>query len=805
MVAPPRTIDVQESDESFRRRTNIVKEILSTEQTYVSMLETMVTVFRMPLLNWARSKQAEQKSFRRMASEALGKAPDVSADDVLQLFGNLDTVLQLHQTLFSELSARIGNWHRSQRIGDVFLNVAPWLRLYVDYSNNYNDALERYDRYCHASSAFAEAVHACGERAKAAVGISELKNFLIQPIQRLPRYNLLLADLLRHMPDGHCDAAALQESLVEIERVSSFLDEQLHDAKATACLMAQARSMSSPSAAAVFIKPHRKLVHEGIVRHAPPGESKLRKIHFWLFNDALAHIEGSSAGSMSSSSSSSSSSSAISSSSSVSLGKEKNYWSLSLLWIERLDVATLRANTSLKDKWADRHAHGFRLIGPDGQYELRFESAAELTRWIDMLEAGMRASLQALGAHYTVDSDYRIGEHRFVANGPHYEGEWKRGALDGSGTLRFFGNTYVGAFRQNKRSGVGVLEYTTGERYEGDWYEDRPSGMGTLTLPDGSAYTGAWKDGKKDGTGTLRYACGDQYKGNWRDDQPSGYGVFVSPNRCFEYRGEWQGGLMSGQGKLRRGDGSHYHGAFAKGQRHGQGTMHTSCGDIYVGEWRENRKHGRGIYTWLVQSRPELVAACGASAEPLSPRRSEDMGPRAAAHAELAALPGRCEIYEGQWVNDMREGQGKMQYADGSAYSGAWRANVRHGNGVMEFPSSIGHVQKYDGEWAHDQRHGRGTLYFNNGYIHHGSFRLNIPFGQSQILTSANGSKLHSKFELGVPRGKSSLWQEEADGTLVKRAGTIRDGMLIEDKTGHHLDIVSCMPIFNKVGKGEKK
>ena len=38
-------------------------------------------------------------------------------------------------------------------------------------------------------------------------------------------------------------------------------------------------------------------------------------------------------------------------------------------------------------------------------------------------------------------------------------------------------------------------------------------------------------------------------------------------------------------------------------------------------------------------------------------------------------------VYEGQWVNGMRDGKGILKVIDGSEYDGHWHANKRNGFG----------------------------------------------------------------------------------------------------------------------------
>ena len=37
--------------------------------------------------------------------------------------------------------------------------------------------------------------------------------------------------------------------------------------------------------------------------------------------------------------------------------------------------------------------------------------------------------------------------------------------------------------------------------------------------------------------------------------------------------------------------------------------------------------------------------------------------------------------YDGNWINDAKNGQGKMEYANGDIYNGRWKNDKRYGQG----------------------------------------------------------------------------------------------------------------------------
>lgn len=63
--------------------------------------------------------------------------------------------------------------------------------------------------------------------------------------------------------------------------------------------------------------------------------------------------------------------------------------------------------------------------------------------------------------------------------------------------------------------------------------------------------------------------------------------------------------------------------------------------------------------------------------------------------------------YTGEVDEDGRRiGVGTCKWPDGSYYRGDWMQNVRHGNGVYVTADGI----KFEGQWICDVKHGNGRL-----------------------------------------------------------------------------------------------
>lgn len=171
------------------RRSKILAEIVSSERVYNSALSSVVTVYI--------------ERLKPLATTA------ARGERIKAIFGNVANILLASNTLLEKLEA----CDVDDEVGRCFVEVLPLFGFYSEYSNNYESALktlvaltesdapcrdivEKCDQSCNAS------LQSLVRRPKSSVGSKHSNKTndaqLIQPIQRLPRYQMLLSDLLRH-------------------------------------------------------------------------------------------------------------------------------------------------------------------------------------------------------------------------------------------------------------------------------------------------------------------------------------------------------------------------------------------------------------------------------------------------------------------------------------------------------------------------------------------------------------------------------------------------------------------------------
>jgi 1-phosphatidylinositol-4-phosphate 5-kinase len=89
------------------------------------------------------------------------------------------------------------------------------------------------------------------------------------------------------------------------------------------------------------------------------------------------------------------------------------------------------------------------------------------------------------------------------------------------------------------------------------------------------------------------------------------------------------------------------------------------------------------------------------------------------------------DIYEGEFIENLREGKGIMRYSNGARYEGSWRANQYEGLGTLRFGPIIvddrlvsGRV--YSGQWKGGLMHGKGLLKLGDGGEYEGMFKVRL-------------------------------------------------------------------------------
>ena len=96
-------------------------------------------------------------------------------------------------------------------------------------------------------------------------------------------------------------------------------------------------------------------------------------------------------------------------------------------------------------------------------------------------------------------------------------------------------------------------------------------------------------------------------------------------------------------------------------------------------------------------------------------------------------------IYEGDWVKDKPEGYGKRMLKNGKYYIGEWKNGLRNGKG--KFYYNNGNL-KYEGDWINDKCEGNGKVIFENGNYYIGEWKNGLRNGKGKFYYN-NGNLIY--------------------------------------------------------------
>ena len=114
-----------------------------------------------------------------------------------------------------------------------------------------------------------------------------MASLLINSVQRVPRYLLLLKELLKLTPAEHADFAAISQAHTTISQVASHVNEEVRNAEQVAVLRElEANFVEHPKFTAV---PGRRLLKRGQLYKK--SRYKDEAYEFFIFNDLVAYAK----------------------------------------------------------------------------------------------------------------------------------------------------------------------------------------------------------------------------------------------------------------------------------------------------------------------------------------------------------------------------------------------------------------------------------------------------------------------------------------------------------------------------------
>eukprot|EP01091_Cochliopodium_minus_P004005 TRINITY_DN13929_c0_g1_i1.p1 TRINITY_DN13929_c0_g1~~TRINITY_DN13929_c0_g1_i1.p1 ORF type:complete len:837 (-),score=174.65 TRINITY_DN13929_c0_g1_i1:38-2548(-) len=181
-------------------RIFIIKELIQTEKTYLDALQNLFDTKEMMISNGIKDNLIDS------------------------VFLNVEILHKLHENLSGELEKLYANTEKDPILGEAIGKMTPYMKMYTSYVDRYDETIEIINENFKNNERFSRLV----EEIKYAGfnGMNALMSLRITPIQRIPRYVLLLRDLLKNTPQNHQDFQSIKNALEAVSEIATFINER---------------------------------------------------------------------------------------------------------------------------------------------------------------------------------------------------------------------------------------------------------------------------------------------------------------------------------------------------------------------------------------------------------------------------------------------------------------------------------------------------------------------------------------------------------------------------------------------------
>ncbi|XP_041438753.1 rho guanine nucleotide exchange factor 17 isoform X2 [Xenopus laevis] len=195
-------------------RKHVFLTLLDTEHSYVESLRTLMESYMKPL-------KLPENSF----------LCDPSLVD--EIFDQIPELLEHHEQFLEQVNQCVQNWGEIQTVGDVLVQSFSkeiLVSIYSAYIDNFLNAKDAVRAAKEARPAFIKFLEQCTRENKEKQALSDL---MIKPVQRIPRYELIVKDLLKHTPEDHPDHLCLIDAQINIKQLAERINRGMRSAEET--------------------------------------------------------------------------------------------------------------------------------------------------------------------------------------------------------------------------------------------------------------------------------------------------------------------------------------------------------------------------------------------------------------------------------------------------------------------------------------------------------------------------------------------------------------------------------------------
>ncbi|XP_028850527.1 faciogenital dysplasia isoform X1 [Denticeps clupeoides] len=253
----------QQTCSEAQKLLNIARELLHTEEAYVKKLNLLDQVFCTKLT-------------------MVGIPQDV----ITGIFSNISSIYRYHhQFLLPDLHKRITQeWDTNPRLGDILQKLAPFMKMYGEYVKNFDHAMDLISTWTQGSQQFKAAVQNIQKQDMC--GNLTLQHHMLEPVQRIPRYELLLKDYLKNLPSGAADRKDAEKALELISTAANHSNAAIRKMEKMNTLLEVYERLGGEED---IVNPANELIKEGHIKKMSAKNGTAQDRYLYLFNNMILY------------------------------------------------------------------------------------------------------------------------------------------------------------------------------------------------------------------------------------------------------------------------------------------------------------------------------------------------------------------------------------------------------------------------------------------------------------------------------------------------------------------------------------
>ncbi|GAM23225.1 hypothetical protein SAMD00019534_064000 [Acytostelium subglobosum LB1] len=259
-------LKVYSSSVQLKERNIAFRHLYFEERRYIDNLEIILSCYYKPL-----------------KSSSL-----LSDDNFKDIFSSIEEIHAVHKKMLAQFEQLHNKWPCIEGVGDIFLRMAPELRVYGNYVKNFKNAIDTLERCKNNNHKFAAFLTDCVESNlnNSTNKVFDLMALIATPLNHLSVYQRQLCVISTNTPINRPDLPSINNAMTMMKEIEQLIQDNLAQAQNAATLINIYRMMHNKKALDPFVIPGRTYLHEGRLTKFVTKKPD-RVYHYYLCNDII--------------------------------------------------------------------------------------------------------------------------------------------------------------------------------------------------------------------------------------------------------------------------------------------------------------------------------------------------------------------------------------------------------------------------------------------------------------------------------------------------------------------------------------